>query len=70
MDPEKGGYRFYGQYFGEKKYEFIGEHSFGSEYNVLNYAPRCESAIVFYYRESSGAGFTSKYKALVYKEVK
>ena len=59
-----------GSVFGEMKYEFIGEYSFESEYNVLNYAPKCESAIVFYYRESSGAGFTSEYKALVYKEVK
>ena len=59
-----------GSVFGEKKYEFIGEYSFGSEYNVLNYAPRSESAIVIYYHDSNGVGFTSKYKALVYKEVK
>ena len=59
-----------GTVFGEKKYEFIGEYSFDSEYNVLNYAPRCEKAIVIYYHESDGVGFTSKYKAIVYKEVK
>ena len=59
-----------GSVFGDKKYIFKEKKSFESEYAVLNYAPECESAVVIYYHDSKSAGFTSKYVALVYEEVK
>ena len=58
-----------GSVFGEKKYRFVGEYSFNSEFAVLNFAPRCKKAIIIYCRESKGVGFTSHYNALVYEEV-
>lgn len=56
--------------FGEHNYKFKAQKSFNSEYSVLNYAPKCESAVIIYYRESASYGFTSKYIALIYEEVK
>ena len=56
--------------FGENNYKFKAQKKFNSEYSVLNYAPKCESAVIIYYRESASFGFTSKYVALIYEEVK
>ena len=56
--------------FGEKRYVFKNRKSFTAEFDTLNYAPDCESAVIIYYRDSKNAGFTSKYIALVYEEVK
>lgn len=56
--------------FGEKTYKFKSKQSFDSEYKTLNYTPDCESAVIIYYHDSATAGFTSKYIAMVYEEVK
>ena len=59
-----------GSVFGDKNYVFKSEESFNSEYEAQTFAPICESAVIIYYRESENAGFTSKYIAMVYEEVK
>ncbi len=59
-----------GSIYGEKHYVFKSEESFKNEYGVLNYAPKCKSAVIIYYRESVSSGFTSNYIAMVYEEVK
>ena len=56
--------------YGENKYVLKDKKSFSNEYSVLNYAPDCESAVIIYYHDSATAGFTSKYIALIYEEVK
>ena len=59
-----------GTVLGDKQYSFKEQKSFKSEYDVLNFAPVCKSALIIYYRDSVSAGFTSEYIALVYEEVK
>jgi hypothetical protein len=59
-----------GSVFGEKKYKFIERKEFTSEHSVLKYAPDAQSAVIVYYHQSKTAGFTSKYIALIYEEVK
>lgn len=56
--------------YGKHTYRYDKERSFKNEYKVLTYAPNTSSAVIIYYRDSNGIGFTSDYKALVFKEVK
>lgn len=56
--------------YGKFEYEKIDELEFENEYQATVYAPKAPKSLVLYYQKSSGAGLTSNYKALIYKEVK
>lgn len=55
--------------FGSFKYQLIDKLEFDSEYQATVYAPSVAKSVVVYYEASDGAGLTSKYNALVFKEV-
>lgn len=56
--------------FGKHTYRYDKEQSFKNEYRVLTYAPDAGSAVIIYYQNANGVGFSSDYKALIFKEVK
>lgn len=55
--------------YGSFKYELVNELEFDNEYQATIYAPSIAKSLVVYYQNSNGAGLTSKYNALVFKEV-
>lgn len=55
--------------YGSFKYELIDKLEFKNEYQAKIYAPSAPKSLVVYYQASNGVGLTSKYNALVFKEV-
>lgn len=54
---------------GEHYYSLVEKQSSKNEYDVLKSAPNADRSLVLYYQDSDGAGLTSKYQILIFKEV-